>query len=232
MADDAGGAPPLAPAGPPMEVPGPDISIAGRFVGVSTPLYIIAIVMVAVRLYNRIRNTSGNSSVLAEDVFAVLACIADSFQIGLLYAAIPHGFGRHNFYLRIDEQIEGMRLMQMSYLPWACGVAFGKISTICLLMRLKATWIWLFRSLIGMQVLGAIAIIIFMLVSCRPIEASWNPMVPGASCWNPIVFQASVYFMAATAIVTDIIFGAISTALLYKIRRPRHEKIIVIMLMN
>lgn len=164
--------------------------------------------------------------------------IAAGFQIGFLYAAIPHGFGRHNFYSPIPDQIEAGRLLLMSQFPWGWGVAFGKISIALLLMRFKRTLPWkiFLWAMILIQVLSAMTANIIQLAQCRPIEASWNPMIlmtdPNASCWDPNNVQASVYVMAVIAVITDVAFALIPITFLRKVQRPMREKIVLGFLMG
>ncbi|KAM7198234.1 hypothetical protein V8F20_006261 [Naviculisporaceae sp. PSN 640] len=226
---------PPGPPGPPPVAPGPDVSIIGQFLGTSIFLYTVAITLVVMRIMTRLRPTPHMGW---DDAAVILALIAAGFQIGFLYAAIPHGFGRHNFYSSIEDQIETGRLLLVSQFPWGWGVAFGKISIALLLMRFKRTVPWkiFLWIMIIIQVLSALTANIIQLAQCRPIEASWNPMIlmtdPNASCWDPNNVQASVYVMGAIAVVTDVAFALIPITFLRKVQRPLREKIVLGLLMG
>ncbi|KAM7211422.1 hypothetical protein V8F06_013200 [Rhypophila decipiens] len=238
MADSSQPPPPTGPPGPPGPppvAPGPDVSIIGQFLSAAIFLYTVATILVVMRLYTRMRPTP---HVGWDDGAVVLALIASGFQIGFLLAAIPHGFGRHNFYLPIPSQIEAGRLLLVSQFPWGWGVAFGKISIALLLMRFKRTTPWkiFLWIMIAIQVLSAMTANIIQGAQCKPIEASWNPMIlmtdPTASCWDPNNVQASVYVMGAIAVTTDVVFALIPVSFLRKVQRPMREKVVLGFLMG
>ncbi|KAM7182799.1 hypothetical protein V8F33_014017 [Rhypophila sp. PSN 637] len=156
--------------------------------------------------------------------------------LGLLYAAIPHGFGRHNFYLSIDDRIEGGRLIQLSYFPWVWGVALGKIGSAAVFLSIfKTTLPWVRGFLwvvIAVQGFCALAFTIIMLVQCRPIEASWDPRVPRASCWELNIFHASLYSLGAITVATDFIFAALPSKLLIPTLLGPARKITIIIILS
>ncbi|KAM7209798.1 hypothetical protein V8F06_014819, partial [Rhypophila decipiens] len=88
---------------------------------------------------------------------------------------------------------------------------------------------------IVIQVLCAFAINIVQLVQCRSIRASWDPRVSEASCWEPSIFNTSLYVKGAIAVATDLTFAALSTKLLISIREVelrQCQKITTILLMS
>ncbi|KAM7195511.1 hypothetical protein V8F33_006681 [Rhypophila sp. PSN 637] len=225
--------------GPP---PGPDESMLGRLLGPVIPFFVIAVFLASLRLYTRLTRRKGIDFSFAfswDDVTLLLALMFTVFHFSLLMAAVPHGVGRHNYYVPYEEQVEANMLLLFSQLPWGWSVAFAKISIACLLLRLKSPtseglWPWKvpLYFLILVQIACAVTANIVQLTQCRPIRAIWNPTIPGAQCQDPWIAHLAIYITGVLAIMSDIFLATAPISFLKNVRRSVRERAILIFLMG
>lgn len=151
----------------------------------------------------------------------------------LILAAIPHGYGRHDFFVPPQDRRQAGLLLFASQLPWSWAVALSKISIAFMLLRIKHTTQWktFLYSMIVIQVLSAISANIVQFSICRPLSSIWDPFVLRADCWPPHVAKICIIVNGVIAIVTDIIFTLVPLTFIIQIKRPLREKIVVSLLM-
>ncbi|KAK4193172.1 hypothetical protein QBC35DRAFT_458240 [Podospora australis] len=224
---DAGGGAPSVPTG--LVAPEPDISIAGRFLGASISLYLVALILVLWRLYLRRRDLNETELALT------LASVPATGQLGLLWAAIPYGLGRHNFYLSIDDQVKGGQLVQTSYFLSVWGVAFGRISNTLLLKRLSGKLsradLGAYWCIIFIQVLCASSANITQGTQCRPVAANWNPTISG-TCPDQRTFQVALRTVGVITTATDLFLITMSIKVIHTLSMPLRQRISLISLLG
>jgi hypothetical protein len=151
-----------------------------------------------------------------------------------ILAAIPHGFGRHDFYVSPEDRRDAGLLIFCGQIPWGWGVGLSKISIALMLLRIKQhtlRWQIFLYTMIIIQVAFSVHANIVQFSICRPLASIWDPFVPRSNCWPPHVVHICVIVNCVVAIVTDIIFTFIPLTFIYKIKRPLREKIVVSILM-
>ena len=154
-------------------------------------------------------------------------------QWAFILAAIPHGYGRHDFYVNPEDRKEAGLLLFASQMPWSWGVGLSKISIAFMLLRIKHTVRWkiFLYTMIIIQIVSAISANIVQFSICRPLSSIWNPFVQRDDCWPRHVAQICIIVNGVVAIVTDIIFTFVPLTFIYRIKRPLREKIVVSFLM-
>jgi hypothetical protein len=101
-------------------------------------------------------------------------------------AALVEGFGRHNYYVTLEEQVDIFRhLFGQDLLgPWVSCLARVSIALILLQFDSSVLWRVTFWAAICFQISVALTVNVTLLLSCRPIRALWDD-VPNATCWTP-----------------------------------------------
>ncbi|KAK3370433.1 hypothetical protein B0H63DRAFT_373813, partial [Podospora didyma] len=211
--------------------PGPDESHAALMLVPVITLLVISTSLMATRIYSRLRPVVNLGW---DDAAAVVAAIASALQIAFLFAAIPHGLGRHMFYVSPADGLLSAKLIFISQFPWGWAVSCAKISIALLLLRFKTTTSWrvFLYLMIALQVVLALIANIFQLVQCKPISAQWDPMTPGAECWDPRIAQKGVYVQGSLSVLSDVVLSLIPISFLKELQRPLREKLVLGFLMG
>jgi hypothetical protein len=138
---------------------------------------------------------------------------------GILLAAIPHGRGRHNFYVSPADQIEASRYLFSSQPPWGWSIAMIKISMALMFLRIKRTPGWQ-RFLFGMiclQIVTAVVTNCAQFLQCRSLTALWGLKTANVQCWPVQGAQASIYINSLIGICTDITFSLLPITFIRKL---------------
>ncbi|KAM7213501.1 hypothetical protein V8F06_011114 [Rhypophila decipiens] len=222
----APGGPP--PGGPPLP---PDETRIGTMLAPVCTLLVISTTLLFTRLYSRIRPVMNLGW---DDAIGLVAAIASILQIAFLFAAIPHGLGRHIFYVAPEDGLLTAKLIFISQFPWGWAVSCAKISIALLLLRFKRTKSWriFLYLMIALQVVLATVANIVQLAQCKPIAAQWDPTIPGAQCWDPQVAQKGIYVQGSLSVLSDVILSIIPITFLKELQRPMREKIVLSFLMG
>lgn len=122
---------------------------------------------------------------------------------------------------------------------WGIAMTLIKCSIALMMLRIQPNVLWwrIFCIFI-MAVLIAYGVgnTFFILLQCRPLEASWNPavltVIEGASCLPPSGIHIASNTGSGINIATDIMLSLAPTVFLWKLKRPMREKILVGMLMG
>lgn len=160
--------------------------------------------------------------------------VATTIQVALFVSAIPHGAGRHNYYVSQDDQVKASRLLFLSQLPWGWGVALGKISISLLLLRLKTSpgWRVFLHAMIAVQVASALCLNTIQLARCRPISAAWRFDTEATQCLRVRVMHIAMYTNGAIAVITDVMLALTPLTFLRSIRRSTRERSVIATLMG
>ncbi|KAK3370421.1 hypothetical protein B0H63DRAFT_454593 [Podospora didyma] len=210
--------------------PGADESNIGRLLGPVITLYVISFVLLTMRLTTRIHS---KMRLGLDDITVALALLISTINFGFILSAVPHGMGRHNYYVSLDDQLEASHMLFYSQMPWGWGVCFSKISIAFLLLRFKTTTRWrvFLYAMIAVQVASAISANVVQLTLCKPLAASWDFRITDGVCHYSNA-HLSMWLNGGIAIATDLIFAAIPLSFLGSIRRPLVERLVVALLMG
>ena len=88
---------------------------------------------------------------------------------------------------------QGLKIETIAEMLVICSLVFTKISICLFLLRIfgknNKIWRWGLYSIMAFSIatyLGSVAVIY---TSCRPVQKSWNPDIPGI-CWRPRIYIA------------------------------------------
>ncbi|KAF4999386.1 hypothetical protein FGRMN_2527 [Fusarium graminum] len=117
---------------------------------------------------------------------------------------------------------------------WGIAMMFIKVSIAMMMHRIQPNVLWwrIFCFFImAILIAYGVANTFFILLQCRPLEASWDnsvlQTVDGASCLPVTGILIMSNLGSGINIATDIMLSLAPTLFLYKLKRPLKEKILV-----
>ena len=160
--------------------------------------------------------------------------MASVTQFAIFIAAVPHGVGRHSFYIDPEDAFLARRLLYFSQLWSGWGVALAKISIALLLLRLKTGrgWRIFLYAMVAVQLAAAVHANAMQLAACRPISAGWRLETTAEHCWPISVLHAPIYAHGSVAACTDLVFALIPLTFLGSVRRSLRERLVIALLMG
>jgi len=190
----------------------PDVNKGPQIVGAITTTTILALIVLAMRLYVRfwmLRTAS------FDDYFMIAGMVNPIFpkasisivltllktcsliSFGVNIAAVTYGAGRHAAYIFPPSKITtGLRLNFITQPLLLSGVTLVKVSIGFFLLRIAPNN-WYRRPIIGTNtfLLGITTFfVITLFVQCRPLAAVWDlSLRPTATCWEPGVLRNLAY---------------------------------------
>ena len=169
-----------------------DQSARSRILGTHAFLTVIAIVAVSFRFLAR---SLGYGAFGKDDWLMLLALVSAStsrifsppqltisqfcacINFGLKVALVDAGYGRHAYFLRLDQLIRASQLLFFSEFLSLLAVCFVKISITLFLLRItgmqKRLKVLLIAT-VALLVTSTIAFVVILFVQCRPITVNWN----------------------------------------------------------
>ncbi|KAL1593685.1 hypothetical protein SLS60_010417 [Paraconiothyrium brasiliense] len=128
-----------------------------------------------------------------------------------------------------------MRYLFISQLFWYWSVTLAKLSVAFLLLRLKQTrpWRYFLYLVMGVTVSAAIVQTCFQFLQCRPFSVFWDPRVfRSVQCFRRSIIDGNIIVFSSIQVGLDLIFSFIPITFVRKLKRPRHEKIFMCVLMG
>ncbi|KAI9760023.1 MAG: hypothetical protein M1840_002751 [Geoglossum simile] len=213
---------------PPTDVP--DENKGPRVLGACTTVTLAALILVMIRVYVRTRMVKN----LGYDDFAIFASMVLALvSLGIIWAEVYYGCGRHVIYLKPAAIMTGLKLNFLSqpFLQWALG--FVKISLCLSLLRFTVSEAWrrFFVALIIFIAAYSILGFFVIVLQCIPTRVLWTPGVK-AKCMAPKTQWALIYFVVGVNIVTDLILAAAPAPILWGLQIRRRTKVALIAIMG
>ena len=119
---------------------------------------------------------------------------------------------------------------------WGLSMTCIKISIALTLLRIQGkerAWrIFLYTIMAVSAVYGIGNTLFNLVIACRPLEAAWNPYLPGAQCVSTEVMRGVSNAGSAINITTDILLSLAPATFLRKLNRPLRERVFVCVLMG
>lgn len=119
---------------------------------------------------------------------------------------------------------------------WGLSMTCIKISIALTLLRIQGKergWRIFLYTIMGIQAVYGIGNTLFNLViACRPLEAAWNPFLPGGKCVSFEVMRGVSNLGSSINITTDVLLSLAPATFLRKLNRPLRERIFVCVLMG
>ena len=119
---------------------------------------------------------------------------------------------------------------------WGLSMTCIKVSIALTLLRIQSKergWRIFLYSVMAVQAVYGVGNTLFNLViACRPLEAAWNPFLPGAHCVSTEVMRGVSNLGSSINITTDVLLSLAPATFLRKLNRPLRERIFVCVLMG
>ncbi|KAK0726921.1 hypothetical protein B0T26DRAFT_108689 [Lasiosphaeria miniovina] len=207
----------------------PNDSVGPRLLAVLVPLFAVALVLYAVRIWSRLRP---KPRLTAADYMITVAQVAETIAIVFTIAAVSRGFGRHVWYINKDEASDIGTFTFVVFVIGLWASCFGRISVACLLLRITPwpRWKMLLWVIIGFQLAALIACDIVELIACRPIRAAWET-VPDSECFPIEGMWANAYVFISIAMFSDAIFALLPMVTIWRLNRSVVERTLITILL-
>lgn len=119
---------------------------------------------------------------------------------------------------------------------WGLSMTCIKISIALTLLRiqgnLRAWRIFLYAVMAVQAVYGVGNTLFNTAIACHPLEAAWNPFVPGGWCVSIEAMRAVSNLGSSINITTDVLLSLAPATFLRKLNRPLRERVFVCVLMG
>ncbi|KAJ2983210.1 hypothetical protein NUW58_g6289 [Xylaria curta] len=184
-------------------------------------------VVVGLRLWVRlyVRQKRG----LNLDDFIVLITYALGIVNSIMVTIAAHwGLGKHQNTL-VDMPQSIVYSIKWAFLaegPAILASGFARISFAILLLSItppargKRTFLW---SIIALQFIADIAAVIVTYAQCQPLEAYWDPRVPG-NCWMPTIQQYTGFTQGSICSAVDVILAIYPASLFWNLNMKWEQK--------
>ncbi|RAQ44088.1 hypothetical protein AFGD_011359 [Aspergillus flavus] len=205
-----------------------DESHRGIIIGVQTALTVLAVVVVCLRLYVRIKIV--RSSGCDDWTIALAALCSLGGWILYVYKAC-HGLGHHIQFL---DDMQRMKLDEAAF--WqviicsAAGIALLKISIALNLLRFSPTrWytMSLWTSIAFVAAYSFMGAMTFFL-HCKPMQAHWDKGIKDAKCYSVHLFVVFALINTSFNIFTDVLFATIPIPIVWNLRMKRRVRMYLI----
>ena len=130
-----------------------------------------------------------------------------------------------------------LRAMELSYyaIPvWNAAMTCIKISVALSLLRVPVNRAWtvFLWTVTAVQIAYFIGNSVYTFLACVPLHAIWDFTVAGANCLGPASSRIASNVGSAINITTDVLLSLAPMVLLWGLRRPLRERILVCGLMG
>lgn len=184
---------------------------------------ILALMFLGQRLYTKVRLMK---QFQIDDAFVILGWACSVGTQGILITGFSTGsMGVHAWEIPIEKYAFYSRLILAAPLVYAACCALTKITLCIFYSRLSPSvaFQWAVWTTVVICASSYIAIFFSLLFACKPIAASWDPLLrPTAACVN----QGAIYIATAViGIVTDVMLISIPVPTIWGLQMPTKQKI-------
>ncbi|KAK4122086.1 hypothetical protein N657DRAFT_681907 [Parathielavia appendiculata] len=194
-------------------------SRVGEIIAIISAACVLSTLVVALRCYSRaviLRSFGLDDAVM---VPAQILTIASAVAIGL---EAKYGLGRHSWMMPKEDYIPYMKSFYSSIAVYNVAVCMTKISILLQYHRLFS------HTMIRKVILGGLVFLIcwgitlcFLLpLVCIPVDAFWNPDVPGFCLDNGTIW----YVMAGVNVFTDFAVFSMPIPVISSLHLPTKQK--------
>ncbi|TLS21392.1 uncharacterized protein PpBr36_10240 [Pyricularia pennisetigena] len=178
-----------------------------QILAVAIPLVAVATIFVAARLYTK---AVIKKLVYLEDYIIGFSNLLLWAEVGLYFAAVRHGEGRHIWTLT-EEELEASRMwFIVASIPGVTALGLPKIAIALMLNRIlfASKWLttasWVFS---GVTTMNFIAVLFLLVFQCSPIRAAWSANVADARCYDPDLIVNVCLYASVFSAITDLYFA-------------------------
>ncbi|KAK4040117.1 hypothetical protein C8A01DRAFT_46514 [Parachaetomium inaequale] len=233
-ATGAAGAPMGGATNGTVEFPGIPISeraayLAQVYIGVSSVLLFLCVVTFGTRIYQRIRPVW---KVGLDDYFIVAGFILTIADYAMLMPMMVPKAGL----ISPEHSTEAGKNSWLAISVWGLSMTCIKVSIALTLLRIQGKergWRIFLYTIMAVQAVYGIGNTLFNLaIACQPLEAAWNPYLPGGHCVSFEAMRAVSNLGSSINITTDVLLSLAPATFLRKLNRPLRERVFVCVLMG
>ncbi|KAK5652138.1 hypothetical protein OQA88_10780 [Cercophora sp. LCS_1] len=201
--------------------------LARVHLGVTIPLIAVTLIPLSARLYVRIWPIW---RVGWDDFLIVLGFSAATTDFSLLLREIyltPR-------YIPLSEAISAIRLAYLAIFMWGLAMTCIKTSIALTLLRIPLdhrAWRPFLYTVLAVQIIYFVADTAYIFAKCRPLPAAWDFTMlythPGARCPDIPTDVLVSSIGSALNVATDIALSVAPMVVLWRLRRPRRERLLV-----
>ncbi|KAL2169470.1 hypothetical protein VTG60DRAFT_6014 [Thermothelomyces hinnuleus] len=203
--------------------------LAQVYIGVSAVLLFLCLVAFVTRIYQRIRPVWKAG---LDDYFIVAGFILTIADYAMLMPLMVPKAGL----ISLERSMLAGKNSWLAISVWGLSMSCIKISIALTLLRIQGKergWRIFLYSVMAISALYGVGNTLFNLViACRPLEAAWNPFLPGARCVLVQVMRGISNLGAGVNITTDVLLSLAPATFLRKLNRPLRERVFVCVLMG
>ena len=138
--------------------------------------------------------------------------------------------------LSFDKSYEAGKNSWLAISVWGLSMTCIKVSIALTLLRIQGKergWRIFLYTIMGVQVVYGVGNTLFNLaIACQPLEAAWNPFLPGGHCVSYEIMRGVSNVGSAINITTDVLLSLSPATFLRKLNRPLRERVFVCVLMG
>ncbi|MCJ1444959.1 MAG: hypothetical protein MMC23_005463 [Stictis urceolatum] len=161
------------------------------------------------------------------DFWSLLGWAFQVAFVGLLFACLPYGGGRHLWDVTKSDYAYIKFLLFTDYILYGCAILGAKVSILLQLIAIfvprgrdlsaSARWFyWSAQSLIAINLIFYVAHNFTLIFQCKPIAKGWDSKIPG-TCMNQVsLLESSGPFN----IISDILIFLLPLSTIWQLRLP------------
>ncbi|KAK0739512.1 hypothetical protein B0T21DRAFT_346819 [Apiosordaria backusii] len=195
--------------------------------GVTIPLLALALIPFCARIYVRIWPVWRLGW---DDVFIIAGLACSIIDWGLLVQEMHV----HSGYTTIEEVREAVFFAYFAIPVWAISMTLIKTSIVLTLLRLplKKSWRVCLYVIGAVQITYCFADMPYLFFKCRPFHAAWDIMAPDRNLKCPKLHTDILVSSIGSAIniTTDLLLSVAPMFILWNLRRPLRERVVICIL--
>lgn len=197
-----------------------------QLVAVAIIFLVLTYISSALRFFVRIRITRVFA---ADDWLMLIAQLIFTFSCACILRGVHYGIGRHNADLTESNAIEGLKYQAFATLSYVANMMFIKLSIALFLLRIavQRPYIWILRISMVVVAIWSVAIWIYDLFQCIPVQAQWDYTIQNAKCVSGSSFIAAAYSISVMTILTDWLYALLPIPMIWSVQMSVQTKVTV-----
>ncbi|KAK2758676.1 hypothetical protein FQN54_003366 [Arachnomyces sp. PD_36] len=192
-------------------------------------LALISLVLLCLRIYSKLRPEPRLGS---SDYFIIAGTLLSLSGYGSGIAAATYGWGHRTPFVSDYDRTVALKFVFAIQIQYTLSVSLIRMSVALSLLRLSMNKVWkgTLWGLLIIQFFTSVGWMVAILAWCRPLRGVWE-YVEDTQCWD---FKYEVLYGWVTNgiyALMDLAFALMPIKLVWKLRRPLREKILIGILM-
>ncbi|KAE9364744.1 hypothetical protein N431DRAFT_421915 [Stipitochalara longipes BDJ] len=203
------------------------------YLGVTVPLYTIALSTLVARITFKLRSSV---RIGLDDYLIIIGFVLATIDWALLTAAVAWCTPASIKFTTPSIAQQSIKLSVIGIPFWGFSIGFIKLSVAVLLLRFQRSrpWRLFLYALFSLLALVTLGSCLVSILQCIPLSAVWDPTGPEAAtakCMGTKPVRVVSNFVGGFSIATDLVLSLFPLTFMITLRRPRVEKILISCLM-